>query len=468
MSSLPSDSAATGAQTEKRLAYHRKMTETPVEQLIIRLALPCILTMMITSIYNTADTYFVSQLGTAASAAVGVCFSVMSIIQTIGFTLGMGASNTVSRLLGQGNDQQASEVASTAFFTAGTIGGMIALFGTLFCSDLMVAIGATETILPYAITYAAYILLAAPVMAMTFTMNNLLRGEGKAFLAMMGVMSGGLLNLLLDPLFIFALDLGIAGAALATAISQCVSFSILLSMFLRKKTSVWLSPSNVRGPRVLMKILMTGSPTLCRQGLGGIAAIVMNRAAGQYGDAAIAAMAIVNRIMHLMNNLCIGMNQGFQPVAGYNIGAKKYDRVCRASKFIAVSAMILKAVIAVAVYTFAPQILTLFRADDPQVISFGTKALRLACLTAPLFSIYTAASISYQSAGRSGIALSLAFLRQGVFYIPLMLILPYVMGELGVQIVSPLSDFFSAAISFPFYLSFLKQMKNLAERQDTQ
>lgn len=452
---------------EQRLAHHRKMTETPVNKLIGTLALPSILTMMTTGIYNTADTYFVSQLGTSASGAVGVCLSLMTLIQTAGFTLGMGSCNYVAKLLGEQKDREASEGASTGFFAAIFFGLCIILIGSLFLPQIMLLLGATETILPYATDYARYIIYASPLMGATCMMNSVLRGEGKSKFGMIGMMSGGILNIFLDPIFIFTLGMGISGAAIATAISQAVSFCILLSMFLRRKSNLWIGITYVRGPGVLWKIVALGSPTMCRQGMNSFATIALNHAAGPYGDAAIAAMGIVNRLHHLMHNVVTGINQGYQPVSGYNYGAKNYGRVREATKFVAVSATIIKIFVSIVTFLFAEQLITFFRADDPAVIEFGTLALRLTCLTAPLMGIYTAASTSYQSTGRSFLAFSLSFVRQGFLYIPMMLILPNFIGALGIQLVTPLTDLICAIISFPFYIRFLREMKRLErEKQE--
>ena len=445
----------------QRMAHHRKMTETPVNKLIGTLAIPSILTMMTTSIYNTADTYFVSQLGTSASGAVGVCFSLMTLIQTVGFTLGMGSCNYVAKLLGEQKDREASEAASTGFFAAIFFGLCVTVLGTIFLPWVMRVIGATDTILPYAENYARYILFAAPLMGGTCMMNSILRGEGKSKFGMIGMMTGGILNIILDPIFIFRFNWGISGAAFATAISQAVSFCILLSMFIRRKSNVWLGITYVRNLRVLGPILALGSPTMCRQGMNSFATIALNHAAGPYGDAAIAAMGIVNRIHHLMNNVVTGINQGYQPVSGYNYGARKYGRVREATHFVAISATIIKVVVSTVVFILARPIITLFRADDPAVISFGTTALRLTCLTAPLMGMYTAASTSYQSTGRSLLAVSLAFTRQGFLYIPMMLILPRFIGALGIQLVTPLTDLVCALISFPFYIRFMREMQQL-------
>lgn len=385
----------------------------------------------------------------------------MTMIQVVGFTLGMGICNVVANLLGAQDYEKANQASSTSFFTAITFGILVAIFGTIFRAPLMRLIGATETILPYAETYAQYIVLAAPFMAGSIVLNSILRGEGKAKLGMKGMMTGNILNMFLDPLFIFTFDMGMAGAALATALSQFISFSILLSMFLRKKSNVWIGIKNVRGPRILVPVLSLGSPTMCRQGLGALSTIALNRAAGPYGDAAIAAMGIVGKISALKQNVVTGMNQGYQPVAGYNYGAKKYGRVYDATKFIAIAATVISTILSVIIFITAPQILSAFRGDDPAVVEFGTVALRLLCITSPICGVSTAAGTCHQSTGRSAVAVGLSVCRQGLIYLPLMLILPNFIGKLGIQIVQPIADIVSTLISIPFYVRFMREMKQL-------
>ena len=261
------------------------MTESPVRPLILKLAVPTIISMLVTAVYNTADTYFVSQLGKSASGAVGVVFSLMAIIQAIGFTLGMGSGSVISRALGTHDKEKADTFASTAFFSALILGTLITVFGHIFISPLMKVLGATETILPYAREYAVYILYGAPIMAGSFVMNNILRAEGKARFSMIGLSAGGLLNLLLDPLFIFGFDMGISGAAIATLISQCISFALLLGCFLLKKSVIGLSVRNIsKSFSVYSEIIRTGAPSFCRQGFSSIATILLNNQAGVYGD----------------------------------------------------------------------------------------------------------------------------------------------------------------------------------------
>lgn len=304
-----------------------RMTETPVPRLITTLAIPTIVSMLITSIYNMADTFFVSQIGTSASGAVGISFSLMAIIQAIGFTLGQGSGNYISRLLGQKDTEYASKVAATGFFTALFIGSGLAAMGLLLLDPLVYALGATKTIAPYAKDYIRFILIGMPYMAASFVLNNILRFQGSAFYAMLGIGTGGIINIALDPLFIFGFKMGTGGAALATIISQFISFCILfhnsgvggtIKIRFKDFTPKWV---------IYKEILRGGLPTFYRQCLGSISMICLNFSAGPYGDAAIAAMSIVTRVFQFAMSAMLGFGQGFQPVCGFNYGAKRFERV---------------------------------------------------------------------------------------------------------------------------------------------
>ena len=438
-------------------AHHQKMTETPIPNLVTRLAIPSILSMLITSIYNMADTYFVSQLGTSAAGAVGVVFSLMAVFQAVGFTLGTGAGNVLARQMGAKDSKAANCSASTAFFTAFTIGLLFAIFGHAFIESLMRLLGATETILPYALAYGRYILLAAPFMCASFVMNCLLRSEGKSSLATIGISTGGILNIILDPIFIFVLDLETAGAALATALSQFISFLLLLSFFLLKKSNLRLSITRVaRTPNVYGRIILTGLPSFSRQGLSSISSMLLNRAAGFYGDAAVAAMSIVSKIVMLIFSAMLGFLQGFQPVCAFNYGAKRFDRVKKAVYFSGAVCLTATVLIGVVFFLAAPPIITAFRRDDPAVIAIGTLALRFQCAVFPLSTISTLANFSLQSTGQSVYALILASSRQGIFFIPLIFILPATIGLLGIQMTQALSDACTVALSIPFMIHFLR------------
>lgn len=447
----------------RRQAHYEKMTQTPVPRLVTKLAVPTIVSMMISALYNTADTFFVSQLGTSAVGAVGIVFSLMAIIQAVGFTLGMGSGTVVALHLGAKEQEEATQAASSGFFVSIGLGFLVTVFGLIFLDPLMRLLGATETILPYARAYGQYILLAAPVMCASFVMNNIFRYEGKALMGTLGMATGGILNIVLDPIFIFGLGLGTAGAAIATALSQAVSFCILLALFLTGKSSVRLRISAMaKKISVYVQIVWKGFPSLCRQGLASVASVALNVNAAVYGDGAVAAMSIVGKIMFFMFSAMLGFGQGFQPVAGFNYGAKKYRRVYDATKFTAAVGVGVLAVFGVCIYAAAPQILMAFRADDAEVIALGTYALRAQCLVMPLFGITTTINMALQSTGHSGGATFLSLCRQGVFFLPLIMILPQLFGVRGVQLAQPLADVCTLIATLPFMVMFLKKLKKMS------
>ena len=347
-------------------AQFDKMTRTPIPRLVMGLAVPTILSMLITSIYNLADTFFVGQISTSASGAVGVVSSLMAVIQAVGFMLGHGAGSVISRSLGSGDVPAASRFASTSFFTAVGAGAALGVFGIAGLTPLMRLLGSTETILPHARAYAFYILLAAPFMMSSLVMNNILRYEGKASFAMVGLVTGGVLNMALDPVFIFGLGMGAGGAGLATGLSQMVSFGILLSMYLRGKTVSRLALRfYTRSPRDIATILTTGLPSFGRQGLASFASMMLNVAARPYGDAAVAAMSIVSRIFQFLLSVALGVGQGFQPVASYNYGARKFHRVRQACLFTIGASFVLMAALAAVCYVNGEALVRLFRDDGP-------------------------------------------------------------------------------------------------------
>ena len=436
-----------------------RMTETPIGELITSLSIPTIVSMLVTSIYNMADTYFVSKLGTSASGAVGVVFSLMAIIQAVGFTVGMGSGSWISRLLGAHQGDQASAVASSGFFSSIAFGLLLTGTGLAFIDPLMRMLGATGTILPYARDYGIYILFAAPVMTASFVLNNILRSEGKAKFAMIGIAAGGVLNVLLDPLFIFGFKMGIAGAAIATAISQCVGFIILLSSFLAGKTATKLSIAKLsRNPELYLTILKNGLPSFSRQGLASISTVALNLNAAVYGDAAVAAMSIVSKIFMFIFSIILGIGQGYQPVVGFNYGAKRFDRVREAFYFTLKLNLAVMTVCAAAGFAYAPAIMRLFIAADPEVIRIGATALRAQCLAMPLVPLGVACNMTFQSIGKSWTATFLSTARQGIFFLPPILILPRFIGLLGVQITQPIADVCTFLVCIPFIVGFFKEL----------
>jgi len=451
-----------GMSPEKRT---QMMLEAPVSRVIPRLAIPTIISMLITAIYNMADTFFVSQLGTSASGAVGVIFSAMAIIQAVSFMMGMGTGTNVSQALGAGDEERAQRYASVGFFTAFGIGVIIAILGLSNIDPLVRFLGATETIAPYAKDYATYIFYAAPFMMCSFVMNNLLRFEGLAVYGMVGITTGGILNMILDPIFIFGLGLGTSGAAIATAISQFVSFSILLFMCNTKPDAITINPRNFK-PTAKMygKILYIGFPSLGRQGIASVSTILLNTAAGVHGDAAIAAMSIVTRFIMFINSSIIGFGQGFQPVCGFSYGAGKYSRVREAFWFCVKVSTVLLVVLGGVSMLLSQQIVTVFRRDDAEVIRIGTTALRLQLSTLPLWGFIVMSNMLTQSIGYGARATLLSIARQGIFLIPALLTLPNLLGLLGIQIAQPLSDVCTLVLTIFIMHNVLKQLKNMPDK----
>ena len=451
--------------SEQKLRY---MTETPLPRLVLTLSVPTVISMLITSFYNMADTYFVGLIGSAsASGAVGVIFPLMAIMQAVGFMFGHGSGNHMSRVLGAGDTEDAQRMAATGFISAFIAGAVIMLVGLIFAEPLVFLLGSTETIAPYAQQYVRYLMPGVPFLISSLVLNNQLRFQGSAFYGMIGITSGALLNVVLDPIFIFTLKMGVAGAALATSISQMVSFVILLigtaqggNIRIRLRC---FTPTLAN----FAEIFRGGVPSLARQGLNSLATVCLNLAAGGYGDAAIAAMSIVSRIMMMTISAIIGLGQGFQPFCGFNYGAKLYGRVYKAFWFcvrLCLGVLIVLAVIAV---TFAPQIVGLFLANDAEVQRIGTLALRLQCIFLPVFSFVCIANMMLQTMGLAGRATLLATARQGMFFIPAVLGLEKIFGLLGVQMAQPVADVLAFLMAVPFTLGVLKELKE-KEKQTQQ
>lgn len=439
---------------------YKRMTTEPVSRVVLSMGIPAVIGMLVTSIYNSADTYFVGQLGTSASGAVGVVFSLMNIIQAVGFTIGQGASSLISRRLGEKDYTHANRIASTALLLAAAFGLIILGAGLMFLDPFMRLLGATETMLPHAKAYANYILIAAPFMIISFVMNNLLRAEGKIKYAMIGISIGGLLNIGLDPLFIHTFRLGTAGAAIATGISQLVSTVILLAAYFRKGFTVvqpCVGQIEISG-KMLLDIFKTGLPALLRQGLASISSVALNRSAMVYGDAAVAAMSIVSKVFMLIFSTSLGIGQGYQPVAGYNYGAKKYARVRAAYKFTLILGLCVMGAASVAAFIFAPEIVTMFLRDDPKVIEIGTLALRIQCIAMPTVPFVVVGNMTFQSVGKAAQASFLSACRQGIFFLVFIIVLPPILKLTGVQCAQACADVCTFLVAIPMTLAFFRRM----------
>ena len=443
----------------------RRMTETPIPRLVFALSAPTIVSMLISSLYNMADTYFVGLTGNPSmSAAVGVCFPLMAVMQAFGFMFGHGSGNYISRALGAQELDKARRMASTGFFMSVLCGVVIAILGFAFMRPLIWGLGSTETIAPYALDYARYILIGAPWLVASFVLNNQIRFQGNAFFAMVGVTVGAVLNIALDPLFIFTFGMGVGGAALATILSQFVSF-VLLLLGTHKGGSIRIRFSQFTPNREMLgNIFRGGVPSLLRQGLASFATVALNFAAGGFGDTAVAAMSIVTRVMQFTVSVVIGFGQGFQPICGFNYGAKRYDRVREAFWFCVRLSFGLLLVASALALLFAPQIIQLFLKGNPEVTRIGALSLRLQSILLSFNGFIILSNMMLQTIGMAREASLVAVSRQGLFFLPAIFLLPMGLGLLGVQLAQPVSDFCALAMTIPMTLRVLGALKRKEER----
>ncbi|WP_101452564.1 MATE family efflux transporter [Bifidobacterium thermophilum] len=433
------------------------MTGAPVRGLILALCLPAVISNLVTTAYNLADTYFIGRLGTSQSGAIGIAYSVMTVFQAFGFFFGNGSGNSMSRELGKRNNERAARLLAVGFCGA-VLGGLaLAILGLSTLPHLVVVLGSTPTIAPYAIAYLTPILLAAPMVCGSFALNGLLRYQGLSLYGMIGLVTGALLNFLVAPFLIFVVRLGITGAGIATAICQTISF-ILLVTFAVRRGVVTLDVRNSRPDMLLVReIIGGGMPSLLRQGAGSLATTCVNLAANPFGDAVIAAMAIVMRVMLAINSIIVGLGQGFQPVCGYNYGAGLYRRVKDGYWFCVRLSTIALMVIAVLAAVLAPDIIALFR-SDPQVVAVGTVALRIQCCTVPLNGFAMMSNMMQQTMGRTVIASFVAVCRLGLFLAPAVLILAHLFGVPGVQAAQSVSDIISFIVTVPLQARILRSL----------
>ena len=443
---------------KKNVNRYEYLTQTPVPQLVCRLAVPTILSMLVTGLYNSADTFFVGRISTQATAAVGLVFSVMAMIQALGFFCGQGSGSFLSRLLGAGKKQEAAEAAATGFTLALIIGVIVAVLGNLLAAPLGYALGAGPSTIHDTLIYMRIILIGAPFMIAQFVINNQLRYQGSAAYAMIGLLAGAIINIGLDPLLMFVFDLGVAGAAIATVSGQAISFVVLLIGSMHGE-NIHLKLSNVRMNRYYLgEIVNSGLPALFRQGLAAVSTLLLNQMAGMMGgDAAIAGMSVVTRVLMLLSSAMIGVGQGYQPVCGFNYGAGLYARVKEGFYFCVKYGTIFLTAMSALCLAFAPQIVGFFR-DDPAVIAVGTVALRAQAVTLPLMATIVLANMMLQSMGKGLKASITSSSRNGIFFIPLILILPRFFGLFGVEITQACADVLSFMLAVPIAASELRKM----------
>lgn len=451
---------------------YKEMTETPVRKLVWRLAIPSIISMTVTSVYNLVDAIYIGKLSTEATAGIGISFAYMTIIQAVGFFFGHGSGNHISRALGSKHREDASQMASVGFFTPMIIGVIMAFFCTIYITPLSIALGATPDVVPFSNDYMRYIILATPFMMSALTLNNQLRLQGNARFGMIGIVSGALLNIILDPLFIFTFKMGVTGASLATAVSQFISWSLLL-WGTQRKESVHIHWKNFRPTwKCYNEIFRGGLPSLCRQTFNGASAICLNHAAAYYASpgheaSTIAAFAVVSRVMMFAFSLVLGFSQGFQPVSGYNYGAHRFDRVRESYLYALKGCTIMLTVISVIGLIFAPQIIMMFRSEDAELVSIGARVLRWQCIAFPLVGLSTVTNMLFQNIRMTFRSTILSIGRQGLFFLPILFILPQFLGLKGVEMTQAAADLCTFLLAIPYSIWINRILKQKTNEQSS-
>ena len=453
---------------DQQQARRNMLLNEPISRVIPKMAIPTIVAFLINSIYSLADTYFVSSLGTNATAAVSVNSSLDQLIMMCGSMLAVGANSYIARLLGQGDQKKASQVLSTAFFSAAGLGLLLMAFGTIFLQPLVRLLGATPTCEKYSIDYATYVLLAAPFMASSFVMNQCLRSEGSAMLSMVGMGFGGILNCILDPIFIFGMDMGVAGASLATAISKVVSFTILVFPYITRKSLLSLSVRNVCYSKdIVSKVVSMGSSSMFRSGLSVVAAIILNDLAGNISDSVLAGIGVCTKVMMFPFSIILGFGSGFQPVAGFNWGARQYSRVYECYRFSSRVARIGSMIMAVFVTLFADQIILIFAGTDPEMRSIGRWCMISQCLALPIHAWVAVVNMLCVGLGNAKGAFLLSTARQGTCFIPILFPMTWALGAYGIASAQALADVLTLILAVPMMLTMTRKIRTAMQTQQS-
>ena len=431
------------------------MTQTPVPRLVLRLAIPSMVSMVVTALYNVVDAAFIGRLSTEATAGIGIAFAYMTFIQAVGFFFGHGSGNFISRALGARSYDDAGRMAAVGFFSPLLIGLLSAVVGLPLLPQLVVLLGAPPAVVPHACNYLRFILLASPFMMSALTLNNQLRLQGNARFGMIGIVSGAILNILLDPILIFTLNLGVTGASIATAVSQLFAWCLLLHGTMRGE-SVHIRFSNFKPSwTAYREIVAGGLPSLFRQAFNCASAVMLNYAAARFASpgqeaSSVAAFAVVSRTTMFAFSLILGFTQGFQPVCGFNYGAHLYRRVRQSYLFTLSVSTAMLTLLSTLGYIFAPQIIAVFRSEDPTLIQIGASALRWQCVVFPLCTLATTTGMLFQNIRLTFPATLLSIGRQGLFFIPAILILPQFLGLQGVEMAQATADLCTFLLTIPF------------------
>ena len=445
-------------KTKSKVDNYTLLTQGPVGKVIVRMAIPTIISMLVTSLYNLVDSYYVGQINTQATAAVGVAFPIMSVMQAIGFFFGQGTGTYISRLLGAKRKDEASSIASTGFLFSIVFGVLLAIFGLLFLEPLAKICGSTDTILPYTKSYLGIILLGTPIVCATMVLNNQMRFQGNAATAMYGLLAGAVLNVALVPLFTFTFDMGITGTGIGTVLSQIAGFAVLAYLS-RRGENIHLSIKDVSFNKTFfIELVKGGTPSMSRQGLASLATMLLNLQAAVYGDAAIAAMSIVGRVSFVVFAVVIGIGQGFQPFCGFNYGAKLYGRVRQGYGYAVKFSLIFLAFCCVLCWAFAPTVVDVMR-HDADVVRIGTEALRWQVISWPLVPFIIIGNMALQTSGWAISANIVAATRNGICFIPLIFLLPLCFGLFGIEVCQAAADTLSFFIAVPLTINFFRTLK---------
>lgn len=438
-------------ESENRKTGNRKtelLGNAPIPKALLAMGLPTMIGMMINALYNLVDAFFVGGLGTSQMGAISVAFPLGQVVVGLGLLFGNGAASYISRLLGRGDKDTADQVASTALYSSILAGALMILLTLIFLTPILRLLGATQSILPYALTYGGIYVTFSIFNVFNVTMNNIVTSEGAAKTTMCALLSGAVLNMVLDPVFIYGLDLGVAGAAIATALSQVISSLVYLAYILCKKSMFTFRPSQCRySPLIMSEILKIGVPTLVFQLLTGLSITLINMQAKEYGDSVIAGMGAVTRIISMGSLMVFGFLKGFQPIAGYSYGAKKYDRLRQAIRTSILWSTIFCTVYGLAMAVFPTAVISQFTKGDMEMIQAGQKALRANGLSFLLFGYYTVYSSLFLALGKAREGFILGACRQGICFVPIILALPALWGINGILYAQPAADIISAIVA---------------------
>lgn len=422
--------------------------KAPMPKALVSLGIPIMIGMLINALYNLVDAYFVGGLGESPMGAISIVFPLGQVVVGLGLMFGNGAASYLSRLLGSGDKKTANIVASTALYSSVLIGAVLIIFSTIFLKPILTSLGATETIMPYALTYARIYVISCIFNVFNVTMNNIVASEGAAKTTMCALLLGAVINIGLDPLFIYTFDMGVAGAAIATAISQFVSTLVYLTYILRKKSAFTFSIKDfIPTQQTFVEILKIGIPTLTFQLLTSLSIALINRASSTYGDAVIAGMGAVTRVTSMGTLVVFGFLKGFQPIAGFSYGAKNFKRLRESIKISILWSTIFCVVVGLLMVMFSTQIISQFANGNGEMISVGQKSLVANGLSFFLFGFYTVYSSLFLALGKGTAGFFLGACRQGICFVPIIFLLPAIWGLSGILYAQPIADIISAIIT---------------------